>query len=309
LSTNSVVEDSQDLGISKSTSRFAFGKNWQSFLRYLDEDRIFEAEISLRTMLNVGDLRGLSFLDVGCGSGLFSLAAMRLGARVVHSFDFDPQSVACAEELKHRYFAGAHNWTVQQGSILDPKFLSSLGQFDVVYSWGVLHHTGNMWQALSNVIPLVAGRGRAFIALYNDQDIYSQGWKVIKEHYARGWVWRLPIVSIFGSYFAVRGFLKDVILLRKNPIARYRDYKKSRGMAYTTDLFDWLGGYPFEVAKPGDIFDFFRAKGFELVKLKTVGIGLGNNEYVFIKVQEQGCASLESGGGPNRGDAAKNNLG
>ncbi|MCU1317714.1 MAG: hypothetical protein JWN63_3036 [Candidatus Acidoferrum typicum] len=309
MSTNIIVDDGQGPRVSESTTRFAFGKNWRHFLNYLNEDRIIEAEKSLRTMLDVSDLEGLSFLDVGCGSGLFSLAAMRLGARVVHSFDFDPQSVACAQELKRRYFGDARNWTIQQGSVLDPTFLSSLGQFDVMYSWGVLHHTGNMWQALGNVIPLVAGRGRLLVALYNDQDIYSQVWKAIKERYNRGWVWRLPIISLFGSYFAVRGFIKDVLFLRKNPLARYRDFRKSRGMAYMTDLFDWLGGYPFEVAKPGDVFDFFRARGCELVKLNTVGIGLGNNEYVFSKSQEPGFVTSESGGSSNRGDVAKKNLG
>jgi 2-polyprenyl-3-methyl-5-hydroxy-6-metoxy-1,4-benzoquinol methylase len=262
--------------------RFEFGRNWQRFLKYLTEERIVEAEKSLCTMLEVEDLRGKSFLDVGCGSGLFSLAAVRLGAERVHSFDFDPQSVACTQELKQRYLAGAHSWTIQPGSVLDLGFISSLGQFDVVYSWGVLHHTGNMWQALENVIPPVASQGKLFVALYNDQDVLSIAWKSIKERYNRGLVWRLLFITIFGSCFAVLAFVKDLLLLRRNPFARYREYKQSRGMAYTTDLFDWLGGYPFEVAKPHAVFDFFRANGFELLKLKTVGIGQGNNEFVFV---------------------------
>lgn len=262
--------------------RFEFGRNWQRFLKYLTEERIVEAEKSLCTMLEVKDLRGKSFLDVGCGSGLFSLAAMRLGAEKVHSFDFDPQSVACAQELKHRYFAGAHSWTIQPGSVLDLGFLSSLGQFDVVYSWGVLHHTGNMWQALENVIPPVASQGKLFVALYNDQDILSTAWKAIKKLYNRWVVWRCLLIPAFTSCFAILFFTKDVLFLRRNPLSRYREYKRSRGMAYTTDLLDWLGGYPFEVAKPDDVFDFFQTKRFELVKLKTVGIGQGNNEFVFI---------------------------
>lgn len=280
MSTNIVVDNGQ---LTEPTPRFAFGKNWQHFLQHLDEDRIVEAEMSLRTMLDLSTLRGLTFVDVGCGSGLFSLAAMRLGANAVRSFDFDPQSVACAQTLKDRYLADAYNWTIEQGSVLDQAFLSRLGQFDIVYSWGVLHHTGDMWQALENVVPLVKGHGKLFVALYNDRDAYSQVWKGIKERYNRGRAWRLTIICFFGSYFAVRGFLKDVLFLRKNPLARYREFRKSRGMAYATDLLDWLGGYPFEVAKPGDVFDFYRTKGFELVKLRTVGVGSGNNEYVFKK--------------------------
>jgi 2-polyprenyl-3-methyl-5-hydroxy-6-metoxy-1,4-benzoquinol methylase len=111
-------------------------------------------------MLKVERLDGKSFLDIGSGSGLFSLAARRLGARV-HSFDYDQQSVACTAELRRRYFPSAGDWVVERGSALDRDYLARLGTFDVVYSWGVLHHTGDMWRALENVKPLVAERGTA----------------------------------------------------------------------------------------------------------------------------------------------------
>ena len=115
--------------------RFAFGSNWASFLSLLDDDRVREAEKSLKNRLGVGTLRGKAFLDVGSGSGLFSLAARRLGAHV-HSFDYDPQSVACTAELKRRFFPDDPEWTVEEGSILDNQYVSGLGLFDVVYSWG-----------------------------------------------------------------------------------------------------------------------------------------------------------------------------
>lgn len=262
--------------------RFAFGKNWQRFLSYLTEERILEAEKSLRAMLEVEDLRGKTFLDIGCGSGLFSLAAVRLGAERIVSFDFDLRSVACAQELKRRFFDGAPNWTIHQASVLDSRFLQALGQFDVVYSWGVLHHTGHMWQALANVIPSVGSDGKLFIALYNDQGTLSRIWKTIKRAYNRRLLWRLLIIPIFAGCLPVMFFAKDVFFLRKNPLSRYREYKRSRGMAYWTDLLDWLGGYPFEVARPDAIFDFFRARGFAMVKIKTAGIGWGLNEFVFV---------------------------
>jgi 2-polyprenyl-3-methyl-5-hydroxy-6-metoxy-1,4-benzoquinol methylase len=267
-------------------TRFAFGKNWQRFLRYLDEQRIAGAEKSLCDMLELDSLNGKSFLDVGSGSGLFSLAAMRLGARSVHSFDYDSQSVACASELKHRYFRQAGNWTIEQGSILDPAYFSRLGQFEVVYSWGVLHHTGDMWQALENITMTVALKGKLFIALYNDQGFSSRFWRVVKQRYSRGFIYRLPIIAVFGAYFAIQSFVVDIAILRRNPLIRYREHEQSRGMSYFTDLLDWVGGYPFEVAKPEAVFDFFREKGFELVRLKTVGGHHGNNEFVFIKCRE-----------------------
>jgi 2-polyprenyl-6-hydroxyphenyl methylase/3-demethylubiquinone-9 3-methyltransferase len=162
--------------------RFEFGKNWTRFLFVLDDARVARAEESLKVMLEVQDLEGMRFLDIGSGSGLFSLAARRLGASV-HSFDFDPRSVGCTRELKRRYFDGDLRWNVEEGSALDETYLKSLGTFDVVYSWGVLHHTGQMWQALENARLPVAAGGKLFVAIYNDVGSKSRRWTWIKRTY------------------------------------------------------------------------------------------------------------------------------
>ncbi len=257
--------------------RFAFGSNWQRFLEVLDEERIESAERALADM--VGDLEGASFLDVGSGSGLSSLAARRLGARV-HSFDYDPQSVACTAELRRRYFPDDPEWTVEQGSALNPEYLRSLGGFDVVYSWGVLHHTGAMWDALEAVVEPVKPGGRLFIAIYNDQGAWSHRWRRIKRAYCSGPVGRAVVSSIYFPATLLRRFVADVVWLR-NPLARYRDYKQRRGMSAFHDMVDWLGGYPFEFAKPEEIFAFYRDRGFELEELTTAGGSVGCNQFIF----------------------------
>ncbi|MET0626792.1 MAG: class I SAM-dependent methyltransferase [Pyrinomonadaceae bacterium] len=264
--------------------RFEFGENWSRFLSTLDEGRVARAEESLRQMLEVEDLEGKSFLDIGSGSGLFSLAARRLGARV-HSLDYDPRSVACTTELRRRYFDGDARWTIEEGSALDESYIRSLGRFDVVYSWGVLHHTGQMWLGLANAAIPVAEGGRLFVAIYNDTGSQSERWKWIKKTYNR---LPRPLRSPFAMAVMApeegKALLRSLVRLRPSEYgARWTRYEQNRGMSRWHDIVDWVGGHPYEVAKPEEIFEFYKSRGFTLTKLKCGGVGLGCNEFVFVK--------------------------
>jgi len=262
--------------------RFSFGKNWARFLENLNEDRILEAEKSLKEKTRRSDFKDQTFLDIGSGSGLFSLAAYRLGAKV-HSFDYDQESVACTQYLRETYAPKTDRWVVQQGSVLDTAFLKKMGPFDVVYSWGVLHHTGHMYQAFENASKLVKANGTLFISIYNHQGRRSKIWWKIKKTYTDFPLLRKPLVFVCGLWLWKYNIAWSLVR-HGNPFKLIVDYgKNNRGMSAWHDLVDWVGGYPFEVAKPEDVFDFFKSKGFHLQTLKTCGGGLGCNEFVFVK--------------------------
>jgi len=263
----------------QNKERFGFGKNWSSFLKTLTEERIITAENSIKEMLKVNDLNGKSFIDIGSGSGLFSLAARRLGASVF-SFDYDIESYNCTKKLKEIYFPDDPEWNIKNESVLDDSFISMLDKYDVVYSWGVLHHTGDMWKALDNVSRLVKSNGFLFIALYNDQGHKSKRWYKVKKMYNSGLSGRLIIKAIYLPYFFIMSIINS-ILKRKN---LFKEYKKFRGMSVYHDWIDWLGGFPFEVASVDDVVEFYLKRGFYLFKVKT-NLGLGNNHFVLKKFE------------------------
>ena len=287
-----MTHESLTLDTAVGEARFGFGANWAQFLKHLTDERIAEAERSLETMLGERYLKGRTFLDIGCGSGLFSLAAHRLGARQIRSFDFDADSAACATELRRRFAPDSTNWEVSQGDALDREFLESLGQWDIVYSWGVLHHTGDMWRALDNAGQRVANGGRLFISIYNNQGRRSKLWKGVKHTYNR-----LPD-PLRKSYVAAVMLPREVLSLaaqvaRRRPLDYVRswtEYRRNRGMSRWHDMVDWVGGYPFEVATPEEIFRFYRERGFVLQQLVTCAGGLGCNEFVF----ERAASKIES---------------
>ncbi|HJY50924.1 MAG TPA: class I SAM-dependent methyltransferase [Stellaceae bacterium] len=265
--------------------RFSFGRNWASFLKRLNQARIAEAEKNLIEFLGEKSLDGRSFLDVGSGSGLSSLAARRLGAMVT-SFDYDGESVACTEELRRRYLPDDPSWIIEQGSVLDTEYLAGLGQFDIVYSWGVLHHTGAMWQAMANIKTMVKTGGLLFIAIYNDCGEVSRSWLERKRRYNA-----LPQIlrPLYAIYVWMPQELRSLAgSMRSGELRTYirelTSASSGRGMSWLHDVIDWVGGYPYEYASVKDITDFYRRDGFEPVKIRE-NSSYGCHQLVFKRVR------------------------
>ena len=276
---------------------FSFGKNWSDFVKNaLTPEAIETAKAQTAGFLGLNSLEGLSFLDIGCGSGVFSHSAHVLGAKKITSFDVDPMSVRCCHLMKERA-GNPQSWQVFEGSILDPQFIGQMERHDIVYSWGVLHHTGDMWTAIRSAAGLVKPGGRFFIAIYNKVEFNSltsyrgsHGWLRLKRAYNRaGRAGKRAMEAMFAS----RDILKYLVTLR-NPLKEIRSYGEThRGMSWWYDIVDWLGGYPYEFASPAEIFNFCHKElGMQLEMMSTC-TSIGCNEFLFIA--PGGCAPSEAG--------------
>ncbi len=252
---------------------FAFGENWQAFSKLITEDRIEAAQTSLINLVGTADLTGKTFLDIGCGSGLFAIAAAQMGA-IVTGIDLDPVSVQTSQANAQKWLPAQGQVNFMRASILDVADLEKrlpTPQFEIVYSWGVLHHTGNMQQALQNAVQLVRPGGQFVISIYN-RHITSPVWVGIK------WLYnQLPkfLQKLLIWMFAPVIFMAKGLVTRKNPLTMHR-----HGMDFMYNVVDWLGGYPYEYVSVTEMQQTLQKLGADSIRVIPAQVPTGCNEFV-----------------------------
>lgn len=249
---------------------FKFGENWASFSKQMDETHIEQAVQSLTSLFGECALKDKSFLDMGCGSGLFSIAAARLGARSVLGLDIDPVSVATSQNNAAHWLKDSSMLMFRQFSALDTAQMNTLEKFDVVYSWGVLHHTGDMALALENTAERVKPQGLFMIAIYN-RHWSSLFWLAIK--------WLYNHAGKFGQKVII-GLMIPMIFAAKWLVTFQNPFKMRRGMDFMHNVTDWVGGYPYEYASAEEMTSTLKKLGFEMMSLRQAKVPTGCNEYV-----------------------------
>jgi SAM-dependent methyltransferase len=241
------------------SSHFRFGQNWENYTEVIDQARIDSASVGMNALLTDDEIRDKTFLDIGCGSGIHSLVALLKGARYVHSVDIDPDSVNATKSTLQRFYKGS-NYKVEEKSVFDSGFVKSQ-KYDIVYSWGVLHHTGSMMEAIGNAASMVNDNGRLVLALYSKTRLCGM-WKVEKKLYTKGGrMYQGMVQRVYNLLFRAQ------LLFKGKSFKEYVDaYGSQRGMSFYHDVHDWLGGYPYESISEGTLTQFLEPLGFERVR-------------------------------------------
>src|SRR5256714_1854469 len=144
---------------------------------YFDAIEAYRYEVYapwMKAALGFDHYRGKRLLEIGCGTGTDLLQFARGGAEVT-GVDLTPRSIEIARQRFAVYGCAA---TFAIGDAEQLAFPDE--RFDVVYAFGVLHHTPDTERAIAEVHRVLKGGGRAVVMLYHRASLYYWGGLMLK---------------------------------------------------------------------------------------------------------------------------------
>jgi ubiquinone/menaquinone biosynthesis C-methylase UbiE len=168
IESSSLLSD--DMRQEEGTTQRVYGKLWDKYEtdEYIKEAyRIIESRFK-NNEFDLSVLKGKTILDMGCGSGRYTIALTKTGAEKVYGIDLGKESIRKAALIAEK--SGIRNIEFDVGSVLDLPYEDNL--FDFIYSNGVLHHTENLEQGINELYRTLKPGGESFLYLYADGGIF-----------------------------------------------------------------------------------------------------------------------------------------
>ncbi|MFQ6107920.1 MAG: class I SAM-dependent methyltransferase [Candidatus Aminicenantales bacterium] len=212
-----------------------------------------------------------SVLDAGCGTGVFSIIFARMGALSVVGIDISKRSLERAQRQADQL--GLQNATFQKVNMLRLPFTDAC--FDIVWSWGSVHHTADPFGCLAELIRVLKPGGSLLVAVYR-----RTGLTFLHETLRKGLI-RLP-----SKYWIP--FSRFLSLVAAPGISLFKKRDKSRkGEKLEQLLFDWFFVPIRHSYLPEEIKSFLVKRGLVIKKYLPFSGRFNSTSNFIFKARKQ----------------------
>ena len=223
----------------KVNTQILFGNLWQTrFDNFSLDQKNFLKRLLKKLNFDTFQLKNKKVLDMGCGSGRFSVAFARLGAKKVYGVDLGDQGIRIGNKLSKKF--NLKNLTFKKSSVLSLPFKNNY--FDFVFCKGVLHHTGNLKKALNEFVRVINGNGYGYLYLYGKGGIFWYSRKKMRQIMKNiPYEFTMNVLKLYGmpaerTVFVDSWYVPIEENVSKNFLENYFKYKNLKFKKYTKAL-------------------------------------------------------------------------